>query len=83
MKFFTPQELDCLEAAPDSASLVLEARFEPTSENVQKWNDGSAPLDWIRFLNADGSSRPATRDDVDQCSQFWRAHGPGWFICAD
>lgn len=64
-------------------TLTLEAKFAATAENVTIWNDGRAPLSWIRRLADDGTSSPATQEDIDRCSQDWRQHGPGWFICAE
>ena len=61
---------------------MLEAKFNPTQENMLTWNEGRAPLKWITLLSGEfKGTREANQDDIDRCSQVWRKHGPGWYIC--
>jgi len=56
-------------------------RTIPARTNDADFAAGRVSLGCCEVVESDGSSRPATQDDIDACSQDWRKLAPGQWEC--
>jgi hypothetical protein len=58
-------------------------RTIPSKTSDAAFITGAVPLACCESVEDDGTVRPATQADIDNCSQDWRQHGFGLWECHD